>query len=143
MGRTLGIDYGDRRIGVAVSDELGAMALPVITLEKERKLSDRVRRIIRLGKQYQVTAFVVGLPLLMSGEEGPQAQTTREFAERLKERSGLTVELVDERLSTQAAVRALDEMEVRGKRRKELVDQSAATIILQTWLDRTKSGTQR
>lgn len=136
MGRTLGIDYGDKRVGVAVSDELGSMALPVITLEKERKLSDRLRRIIRLGQHYEVSNFVVGLPLLMSGEDGPQAEITRAFAERLKERSGLPVDLVDERLSTQAAMRALNEMQVAGKRKKELIDQSAAAIILQTWLDR-------
>ena len=106
--RVMAIDLGTRRIGVALSQ--GTLAMPVATLESDHKLSDRVRRLQRLGLQHHVTSFLVGVPLHMDGHEGPEAAAAREFAERLRERTGLPVELVDERLTSVEAHRLLDEV---------------------------------
>lgn len=127
----MAIDLGTRRIGVAVSQ--GSLAVPVATVASDPKLSDRVRRLARLGQQRQVARFVVGLPLHMDGHEGPEAEAAREFAARLGERTGLPVELVDERLTSVEAHRLLDEA---GRRdRRAVVDQVAAVVLLQSWLD--------
>ena len=135
-GRTIGIDLGGRRTGVAISDGTGRIALPLLTLSAERKDSDRIRRLCRLADQHEARSFVVGLPLRMDGSEGPEALAARAFAERLAERSGRPVALVDERLTTRAAERSLQVTRTRGARRKEVLDQMAAALILQSWLDR-------
>lgn len=133
MKRALAIDYGARRIGVAVSGPNGALALPVTTLSRERKSSDRVRRLIRLAAQHDVDGFVLGLPLELDGREGAAAETVRRFAAALRKRSGLPVELVDERLTTVEADEALARMGVRGAQRDALIDQAAAVVILESW----------
>lgn len=134
MKHVMAIDYGARRIGVAVTDPNGIIALPLLTLHKERKTSDRVRRLMRLASQHGVDGFVVGLPLEMSGVEGAAATTVRAFAARLAERSGLPVEFTDERLTTAEAIEVLERSGVRGEAQKAVVDQAAAVIILQGWL---------
>lgn len=134
--RVLAIDLGQRRVGVAVTDGTGRIALPLITLDKQRKLSDRLRRLIRLGEQHQVSRFVVGLPVEMSGREGEAAAAARAFAERLSARSGKPVDLVDERLTTVQAERALRAAGADARTRREVIDQASACVILQAWLER-------
>ena len=135
MGSVIGIDLGERRIGVSVSDSERRVAVALTTLEKERKTSDRIRRLCRLAEQKQSDQFVLGLPLNMDGSEGESAQKARAFGERLGEKSGLPVAFVDERLTTVQAQRALYESEISRDRRKAVVDEASAVLILQSWLD--------
>src|SRR6516225_8654149 len=132
--RILAIDYGTRRIGLAVTDELGMTAQGLPTLHRANKRSDfdHLRRTIR---QYSVGEIVVGLPLRMSGETGTQADKVEEFAEALRLRFKLPVHLFDERLTSVEANRVLDQTSMSGRRRKEVVDQLAAVLILQAFLD--------
>src|SRR5215469_7217202 len=131
--RILAIDYGSRRIGLAVTDELGltAQGLPTLHRTNKRNDFDHLRRTI---KHYTVGEIVVGLPLRMSGVSGTQADKVEEFAETLRVRFKLPVHLFDERLTSVEANRVLDETEMGGRRRKEVVDQLAAVLILQAFL---------
>ena len=131
--RILAVDYGSRRIGLAVTDELGLTAQGLATLRRtnQRNDFDHLRRTI---KGYGVGEIVVGLPLRMSGEAGPQSEKVLEFAEELRRRFKLPVHLFDERLTSVEANRVLDESEVRLRRRREVVDQLAAVLILQAFL---------
>jgi putative Holliday junction resolvase len=132
--RILAIDYGTRRIGLAVSDELGvtAQGLPTLHRTNKRNDFDHLRRTI---KTYGVGEIVVGLPLRMSGEAGTQADKVEEFAEALRARFKLPVHLFDERLTSVEANRVLDETDMSDRRRKEVVDQLAAVLILQAYLE--------
>jgi len=132
--RILAIDYGSRRIGLAVTDELGvtAQGLPTLHRSNKRNDFDHLRRTV---KQYAVSEIVVGLPLRMSGETGTQSDKVEQFAEALRSRFKLPVHLFDERLTSVEANRVLDETEMSGRRRKEVVDQLAAVLILQAFLD--------
>ena len=132
--RILAIDYGSRRIGLAVTDQLGltAQGLPTLYRTNKRNDFDHLRRTI---KHYAVSEIVVGLPLRMSGEAGTQSHKVEEFAEGLRARFKLPVHLFDERLTSVEANRVLDETEMGGRRRKQVVDQLAAVLILQAFLD--------
>jgi putative Holliday junction resolvase len=132
--RILAIDYGSRRIGLAVTDELGltAQGLPTLHRTNKRNDFDHLRRTI---KHHAVGEIVVGLPLRMSGETGTQSRKAEEFAAALRARFKLPVHLFDERLTSVEANRVLDETEMGGRRRKEVVDQLAAVLILQAFLD--------
>ena len=132
--RILAIDYGSRRIGLAVTDQLGltAQGLPTLYRTNKRNDFDHLRRTI---KHYAVSEIVVGLPLRMSGEAGTQSHKVEEFAEGLRARFKLPVHLFDERLTSVEANRVLDETEMGARRRKEVVDQLAAVLILQAFLD--------
>ena len=136
--KAMAIDLGARRVGIAVNAEGTTIALPLVTLTRERKTSDRLRRITRLGEEHQCTCFVVGLPLQMDGSEGEGAKNARIFAERLRERSGKDVHLVDERLTSVEAEESMLKMGASRERRKELVDQMAAVIILQSFMERQR-----
>lgn len=130
----MGIDYGDRHIGIAVSDELMLTAQGVTTVRNsgdERMLKD----IAEIAKQYGVTEVVVGLPKNMNGSIGPRGQIAIEFGKALQEVLGLPVVMWDERLSTAAAERTLIDADVSRKKRKQVVDRMAATMILQNYLD--------
>jgi len=131
--RILALDYGSRRIGLAVTDELGLTAQGLATLRRTNKRNDfdHLRRTI---KGYGVGEIVVGLPLRMSGETGTQSEKVLEFAEELRRRFKLPVHLFDERLTSVEANRVLDEGEVGLRRRREVVDQLAAVLILQAFL---------
>lgn len=132
--RLMGIDYGDRRIGVAVSDELMLTAQGVTTLPNsgdERVLND----IARLAREYGVTELVVGLPKHMNGSVGEKALLAEAFAKQLGETCGLPVSMWDERLTTMSAQRMLIDADVSRKKRKTVVDQIAATLILQNYMD--------
>jgi putative Holliday junction resolvase len=132
--RILAIDYGSRRIGLAVTDGLGltAQGLPTLHRSNKRNDFDHLRRTI---KSYEVGEIVVGLPLRMSGEAGTQSEKVQEFAEDLRRRFKLPVHLFDERLTSVEANRVLDESEIGLQRRKEVVDQLAAVLILQAFLE--------
>jgi putative Holliday junction resolvase len=132
--RILSLDYGSRRIGLAVSDELGvtAQGLPTLLRTNKRNDLDHLRRLI---KQYGVSELVMGLPLRMSGQEGIQSDKVQEFADVLRTRFKLPVHLFDERLTSVEANRVLRESEMGIRRRAEVVDQLAAVLILQAFLE--------
>ncbi|HKW74345.1 MAG TPA: Holliday junction resolvase RuvX [Terriglobales bacterium] len=132
-GRILAIDYGSRRMGLAVSDPLGITAQGLDTLERKNKRSD-FARLERVLREYHVSEIVLGLPLRMSGEEGAQSQKVVEFAEELRRRFALPVHLWDERLTSAEANRLLREAELSIQKRAQAVDRMAATLILQSWL---------
>lgn len=136
--RILGIDYGDKRIGVAVSDAFGwtAQGLEVIPTRTDGSDVARIREIVA---QYQVTALVVGLPKNMNNTVGPRGEICIAFAEKLREELQLPVHMWDERLSTAMAQRTLIEADVSRKKRKGVVDKMAASIILQGYLEANKS----
>ena len=136
--RVLGLDYGAKTVGAAVSDALGitAQGLEIIRRPRESKLRQTLARIDELICEYQVGTIVLGLPKQLNNDTGERAEKTLEFKDMLERRTGLPVVLEDERLTTVAAVRAMNEMNLRGKDRKEVVDEIAAVFILQTYLDR-------
>ena len=132
--RIMAIDLGSRRIGLAVTDELGmtAQGLPTLHRTNKRNDFDQLRRTI---KQYTVAEIVLGLPLRMSGEAGIQAEKAQVFAEELRSRFKLPVHLFDERLTSVEANRVLDEADMGDRRRKEVVDRLAAVLILQGFME--------
>ena len=132
-GRILAIDYGSRRMGLAVTDPLGITAQGIETLQRKNKRADfgRLERTIR---EYEVKEIVLGNPLSMSGQEGTQSQKVAEFAEELRRRFQLPVHLWDERLTSAEANRLLRENEVSLKKRTEAVDRMAAVLILQSFM---------
>ena len=137
--RILGLDYGSKTVGVAVSDELGitAQAVETIKRESEGKLRRTLARIEALISEYGAGSIVLGLPRNMDNSLGERAEKTMAFQERLAARTGLPVFLWDERLSTAEADRMLREAGRQEKRdRKEVIDQVAAQLILQGYLDR-------
>ena len=137
MKRVLGLDFGAKTVGVAVSDELLITAQGVETIwrEKPNKLRQTLARIESLVNQYDVEKIVLGLPKNMNDTEGERCEKTREFKEMLEKRMGLEVILWDERLTTVAANDAMIEMGIRRENRKEYIDQIAAIFILQEYLD--------
>ena len=139
-GTILGLDPGERRIGVAMVVPGGTMALPLTVLDAA---GDWPAELAELVAEHRVAGIVVGLPISLSGSEGAAAARAREFAAGVGERLGLPVHLVDERLSTVAAGRALAEAGARGRRagrKSGAVDRSAAAVILQAWLDSKAGG---
>lgn len=135
--RIMGIDYGDSRIGIAVSDPMGwtAQGLETITEKKQEKVFERLLELIKL---YNVEKIVVGFPKNMNGTIGPRGELTHKFVENLRQKTGIEIVLWDERLTTVAAHRMLNETNVRGKKRKQVVDTVAAGYILQGYLDSLK-----
>lgn len=135
--RVLGLDYGSKTVGVAISDPLGFTAQGLETIErpKENKLRKTLARIEQIIEEYNVEKIVLGYPLNMNNTEGPRVEATREFQVMLEKRTGLQVELQDERLTTVSAERVLMEAGVRRENRKAVIDKIAAAMILQTWLD--------
>lgn len=132
--RILGLDYGTRRIGVALSDELGLIAQPLefIPAEPFAALLERLRELIR---QREVMLLVVGLPRNMDGSYGPAALAVQEFVTVLRDAVAIPIRTWDERLTTAQANRALIEADVKRRQRREKVDQTAAAILLQSYLD--------
>ncbi len=131
--RVAALDVGEARIGVAVSDELGITAQGIGVVRRVGGQRD-LDALATLLEPYAPVRLVVGLPLTLAGVEGPQAQKVRAFAEKAAARLALPLEFWDERLTTVAAERALLEADVSRRRRREVVDQVAATLILQGWL---------
>ena len=134
MGKKLGLDGGDVRIGIAVSDMLGMIANARESYTR-KGLEKDLRYFTDLAKAENADAFVLGLPKNMDGTEGERVEVTREFGDKLHEFSGLPVVYMDERLSTVAAERMLIQADVRRDKRKKVIDKVAACIILQNYLD--------
>lgn len=141
MARYLGIDYGERRIGMAVSDPTGTIATALPTLVRRRGKRPPVAEILRIAAELEAEAFVIGLPLTSEGDEDEWTREVRAFGERLAERGGLPVHYVDERMTSARAERVLRSSGLpRSQReRKEFVDAVAAVLILQAYLDRRAS----
>lgn len=140
--RILGLDYGSKTVGVAVSDPLGLTAQRVETIwrKQENKLRRTLARIDELVKEYQAERIVIGLPRNMNYTMGDRAEKSLEFGEMVEKRTGLPVIMWDERLTTREAERALMEAGVRRENRKEYLDSVAAVLILQGYLDSLSNG---
>ena len=135
--RVLGLDYGTKTVGVALSDELGITAQPFDTIcrDRENKLRQTLSRIEEICTEYGVKDIILGYPKNMDNSVGEQAKKTEEFAKELRRRTGLNVILWDERLTSVSAGRVLDEGEVKGrKERKKVIDKLAVAIILESYL---------
>lgn len=136
--RVLALDVGERRIGVALSDEAGRIAMPLTTLKAEPR-QRTLQQCLALVQEYAVDEVVAGLPLTMSGEVGQQAQTVQTFVTALEAALQMPVMLFDERLTTMVAEQMLRDLGIKPHRRKERIDEIAATIILQDYLDHTRN----
>ena len=132
--RVLGLDVGSKRIGIAISDPLGITAQGLETLQRQNKRLD-FEKLAKLAHEYDVAEIVVGFPLRMSGAEGIQAEKMQIFAEELRTRLQVPVHLWDERLTSAEANRLLRETEMSIRRRAQVVDQMAAVLILQSWME--------
>ncbi len=142
-GPVLALDYGEKRIGIAVSDPEGAFAFPAGVLERRGREKD-LEALGELAQEKGVVAIVVGLPLHLAGRAGPAAGAARAFAAALEAATGLQVALLDERWTSREAERALREVQPRrGKRRRARLDDAAATLLLRTWLERERAAEAR
>ncbi len=137
--RALGIDLGSKRIGVALSDSAGTVAVPyeVVTRTKDRQRDHR--RLLELAQEAEVECVVVGMPYSLDGSEGPAARRARAEIEVLRRVLPVPVETYDERLSTVTADRSLREMQLGAGARRRMVDSVAASVILQSWLDHRRA----
>jgi len=132
IGVRLGVDPGRVRVGVAVCDPTGLLATPLVTLPR----SGSIEALARLVEETSAVDVIVGLPRSLSGAAGPAEVETRQFADELAARvAPVPVHLTDERFTTAIATRTLSGLGVRGKRQRAVVDQAAAVVILQSWLD--------
>lgn len=133
--RIMGLDVGDKTIGVAVSDPLGWTAQGIEVIRREGDINRDFARLTELVQEYQVERILVGLPKNMNGTIGPQGEKVQEFIKELQERINLPVKVWDERLSTVAAEKTLLLADVSRSKRKKVIDKMAAAIILQGYLD--------
>lgn len=134
MKRTMGLDVGDKTIGVAISDLLGLTAQGITTIKRKSKKED-YGVLKELIDEYNIDKVIVGLPKNMNGSIGPQGEKTIKFAEKLKNKFDIEIIYQDERLTTKAAEKMLIQGDVRRNKRKKVIDKVAATFILQTYLD--------
>ena len=139
MSRVLGIDYGERRVGLAISDPLRVLATPLETIEVQ---SDKqtLRAIEAVCQRAEITELVLGFPINMDGTHGLMAEKVKTFADQLDARLRLPVHLQDERMSSAEAQRVLLAADVSRQGRKKVVDKLAAQLILQSWLDRAANA---
>ncbi len=134
--RILGIDYGDSRIGVAVSDPMGWTAQGLETVKSKDSLKKALERISEIIKKYEIKDIVIGYPLNMNGTAGPRTERTEAFIRKLLELGEFNIIKWDERLTTVSAHRAMNEMGVKASNKKNIVDTMSAVFILQGYLDR-------
>jgi len=137
--RALGVDAGERRIGLAMSDALGLIASPLEVLVIGEDDAP-VAPVLERGRDHDVDCIVVGIPIDLRGEEGVAAQNMQQFVARLREATDLTVETCDERMTSAVAARSMQEAGLTERDRRGQVDKVAAALILQTWLDRRRAG---
>ena len=138
MMKIMAVDYGDARTGLAVCDRTEFLASPIGTIE-ERNMQMLAMKVAHMAQQYEVGEIVVGLPLNMNGSFGPRAERCKQFADILNELTECPVNMWDERSTTVSAHNILNETNVRGKKRKAVVDTVAATIILEGYLEFRKN----
>ena len=134
MERYIGLDVGDRTIGIAISDPFLLTAQSLMTIKRKSKIED-IEIINDIIKEKEVSKIIVGLPKNMNNTSGPQAKKVKTFVKELRKHTDLDIEYVDERLTTISATRVLIEQNVSRKKRKDVIDSVAATYILQTYLD--------
>ena len=144
MTRIMGLDYGSKTVGVAISDELGitAQGVETITRSEEGKLRRTLARIAELSQEYRINRIILGYPKNMDNSAGARVKKTEEFADMVRRRTGLPVVFWDERLTTVSAERVLMESGVRRENRKEVIDKIAAVLILQNYLDSDRGKEQ-
>jgi putative Holliday junction resolvase len=142
-GRILGVDWGEVRIGLALSDESQTLATPLETLQRRAGKRFPIRRFLELAAQHQPVGLVVGLPLSLEGHEEESASAAREMAATLERRSGLPVEFWDERMSTARALGAIREQGGSSRGRRADVDALAAAVLLQHFLDARRNRAER
>ena len=135
MGRCLGVDYGKKRIGLALSDIMGILAQPFDVIDS-KGLKNNIDNILKIVKEKEISCVVVGKPVNMNASEGEMTKFVMEFVEELKKLTDIKVEMIDERLTTAQAERVLiEEANISREKRKGIKDKLAATFILQTYLD--------
>ncbi len=134
--RILGLDYGSKTVGVAMTDALGMTVQPYKTIQRDResKLRQTLSEIAEIVEQYRIEKIVMGLPLNMDDTEGDRAAKTRDFAEKLKLRVAVPIEFTDERLTTMEAEEILDQSGIPRSEQKKVIDQVAAQLILEQYL---------
>lgn len=137
--RTMGLDVGDKTIGVAVSDELGIAANPVTVIKRTESLKKDIGEIRKIVEEYTIGLIVVGMPLMLNGTVGIQAQKVEAFVEALKRRVNVPVVTCDERLTTAEVERMLIAADQSRAKRREVIDKLAAAVILQSYLDRHRA----
>jgi putative Holliday junction resolvase len=142
MGRVLGLDVGDRRIGLALSDSGGILASPLTIIEHTTELQD-IEAILKISQERGAERIIVGLPRLMNGDIGPQAQKVQAFAEAIRAHTQIPIEYRDERLTTVTAQRLKQETGSRKKNRNIRYDAMAAAVILQDYLEEQAVNRQR
>lgn len=142
MARTLGVDYGERRVGLAISDELGMLAMPLDILAAQ-SLKQVIRDVLCLCREKRVAGIVVGLPLNMDGSRGPAVESVERFVQELRRQGDLPVAVWDERMSSRQVERMLIDSDVSRSRRKGLVDKLAAQVVLQSYLDARIQTTEK
>ena len=134
MGRILGVDYGRRRVGIALSDETAMLAMPLLTVEVT-DVAGAIEAVKQIAAERRVSRIVVGLPLNMDGSRGPMAAEVDDFVKRLAEAAALPVDTYDERLSSGLVERVLVDADLSRARRKTVRDKLAAQVILQSYID--------
>lgn len=141
MARILGIDYGERRIGVALSDPTALIAQPLPTLQRRRGKRPPVAAVLRLIEEHEVAEVVLGLPLTPSGEESDWTREVRDFGSKITERAAVPVHYIDERMTSARAERTIRSLGLPRSARedKARIDAAAAVLILQAWLDRSRA----
>lgn len=143
-GRRLGIDPGAARVGVAVCDPDGLLATPLTTLKRDRKHGGDLAELARLVEEYEIVEVVIGRPTSLSGAAGRAVAVADEYAEQVAAAiAPVPVARADERLSTVSASGALREAGLSSRRQRSVIDQSAAAVILQAWLDARRAGPGR
>ncbi|MEO5616403.1 MAG: Holliday junction resolvase RuvX [Candidatus Eisenbacteria bacterium] len=138
MPRVLAVDWGSRRVGLALSDPTGLLASGLPTLQVAGRLQ-AIEGVARVARESEAERIVVGLPLLLSGERGEAAREAESFAADLGLAAGLPVEMLDERLTSALSTRRIHETGLRGAKARARIDQGAAIALLETWLDRARA----
>jgi len=136
----MGLDVGDKTIGVAVSDELGFAAHPVTVIRRTDSIRKDIGKVRELADEYGVSRIIVGIPIMLSGTTGVQAEKVLAFVEEMRKRIRTPIETWDERLTTSEAERVLIETGHRREKRREIIDKHAAAVILQSYMDRQKAA---
>ncbi len=134
LGRILGLDIGDKRIGLAISDELGILAQPIGKIDRSGTTAD-LENIVGTAREHEATLIVAGLPKRLDGSSSPQTEKVEEFIAELESRTDIPIETWDERLTTVSAEASLIEANMRRRSRKKVIDSVAAQIMLQHYLD--------